>query len=84
MKLAVDIERIVIEDGAVGSGRMERIAPLVESEVERRLGREPLGRPPRRRERVDVLPLAAVPGSDEELARELADRIVESLGGGAS
>ena len=84
MKLAVDIERIVIDDGALVAGRADRIGPLVEAELERRLRDEPLGSTPGARERVHVKPLTAVPDSDEELARELAARIVESLGGGAS
>jgi hypothetical protein len=84
VKLAVDIERIVIDDGALVADRAERIGPLVEAELERRLRHEPLASTPDARERVRVQPLAAVPNSDEELARELAARIVESLGGGAS
>ena len=84
MNLAVEIERIVIDDPALVTGRVERLGPLVEAEVERRLRRDALEREPAPQERVEVRPLSVVPASDEALAHELAERVVESLRGGAS
>jgi hypothetical protein len=84
MKLDLDIGKLVIEDAALLPGRAERIAPLVEAEVERRLRRKPPTGEPAGRERVEARPLGVVPATDEELARELADRVVESLQGGSA
>jgi hypothetical protein len=83
VKLGLDIERIVIEHPSLVAGRVERLGPLVEHEVERRLEREPLSGEPRGRERVRVRPLERAPANDEALARELAERVIESLRGGA-
>ena len=84
MKLAIDIERLVIDDPALVPGRTERLGPLVAAELQRRLEHEPLETEPRERDRIDMPPLGVVPASDEALARQLADRLVEALRGGGS
>jgi hypothetical protein len=82
VKLGLDIERIVIEDPSLVAGRVERLGPLVEAELEQRLKREPLSGEPRGRERARVRPLDTAPATDQVLARELAERVIESLRGG--
>jgi len=81
VSIGVEIDRIVIDDPAFVPGRAERLRLLVADEVRRLLERAPPQTPPREREGVRARPLAVAPETERELARELAQRIVESLGG---
>jgi hypothetical protein len=79
VSIAVEIERIVVDDPALVPGRAERLGELVAAEVTRLLE----GEPPLTgsdRERVRARPFPAAPETERVLARELAARVVESLG----
>ena len=81
MSIAVEIERIVVDDPALVPGRAERLGELVAAEVTRLLE----GEPPLEgsaRERVHARPLPVAPETERALARELAERVVESVGVG--
>jgi hypothetical protein len=79
VSIAVEIERIVIDDPALVPGRAERLGDLVAAEVKQLLeGAQPLSGSERERVRVRALPVA--PETERALARELAERVVESLG----
>jgi hypothetical protein len=79
VSIAVEIERIVVDDPALVPGRAERLGELVAAEVTLLLE----GEPPltgSARERVRTRPLPVAPETERVLARELAARVVESLG----
>lgn len=80
MSIAVDIDRIVIDDPTLVPGRAERLRLLVADEVRRLLEGAPPSTQPRERRSVRARPLRVVPETEQTLARELAARIVESLG----
>ena len=81
MSITVAIDRIVLDDAALVPGRAEPLAPLVAAEVRMLLERGMPTAERAERERVRARPLAVTPETDRELARELAERVVESLGG---
>jgi hypothetical protein len=80
VSIAVEIERIVVDDPDLVPGRAERLGELVAVEVRRLLEGEPRRAEPGSRERVRARPLPLALETEHELARELAQRVVESLG----
>jgi len=81
MSVGLEIDRIVVEDAALVPGRTERLRALVAEEVRQLLERVPPAGAPARAERVRARPLVVAPESERVLARELAARIVEAIGG---